>query len=382
MIDADASAQGGHAAWGGRLTPLHFGDLAGFAEDDHLDAFRTWRRSAEALVAGLAPTRPGAAIPQHLREVARVAVAQKVSDADAAREFFVRHFRPYRIHPGGGGAGFVTGYYEPLIDGSMSRSPDHLAPVLARPDDLVTFAPGETPPELDLALSGARLGADGRLTPYPDRAAIEAAAESGEMRPILWLQDHVELFLAQVQGCARVLVPDGRVVRLAYDGRNGQPYTSIGRILIEEGAIRESDMSLTTLKTWLRRHGLREGDVGRKLMQRNRSYVFFKLKEDFNPEVGPTGGAGVALTPLRSIAIDRRLWPYHAPFFVEAELPWRGSSRSSFRRLMIAQDTGAAILGPARADIFFGAGDEAGQRAGAIRHDARFAILLPVGDAS
>jgi membrane-bound lytic murein transglycosylase A len=137
-------------------------------------------------------------------------------------------------------------------------------------------------------------------------------------------------------------------------------------------------MSLAALKAWLRDHGQRRGDEGRALMQRNRSYVFFKIEENFEPTDGPTGGAGIALTPLRSIAIDRRLWPYHALFFIDADLPWRGRSTAPFRRLMIAQDTGSAILGRARADIFFGTGEEAGERAGDIRHDAQFAVLLPV----
>ncbi len=140
-------------------------------------------------------------------------------------------------------------------------------------------------------------------------------------------------------------------------------------------------MSLGALKAWLRRHGQRQGEAGRVLMQRNRSYVFFKVEENFDPADGPTGGAGIALTPLRSIAIDRRLWPYHALFFIEADLPWSGPSPAPFRRLMVAQDTGSAILGPARADIFFGTGDQAGERAGDIRNDAEFAILLPVGTA-
>ncbi|SRR5579883_32136 len=364
------------------LTAIGFDDLAGFADDDHLDAFRAWRRSAEALAAGLPPTRPGAAIPHALREIARVALEQEVLDREAARAFFVTHFRPFRIRPEGERrAGFITGYYEPLLRGSPSPSPQYAAPVLGRPDDLMSFAPGETPPDLDPSLSGARRGADGRLEPYPDRAAIEAAAARGAMRPILWLEDHVELFLAQVQGSARVALPDGRVVRLAYDGRNGQPYTSIGRILIEEGAIQESEMSLATLKAWLRRHGQRPGEAGRKLMQRNSSYVFFKLEESFDPDQGPIGGAGVALTPLRSIAVDRRLWPYHAPFWIEADAPWRGPSLSPLRRLMVAQDTGSAIVGPARADIFFGTGETAGERAGDIRHDADFTVLLPVGAA-
>jgi membrane-bound lytic murein transglycosylase A len=376
---AVASARGVDDASYSSLAPIGFDDLAGFAEDDHLAAYRAWRRSAKALAEDFAPTRPGAAVPSALRAVARLALTLDIPDKEAARDFFRQHFRPYRIRPGEGRtAGFITGYYEPLLTGSLSPSPDHSAPVLGRPDDLVSFAPGQTPSVLDPSLSGARRGPDGRLTPYPDRATIETAAEDDALRPILWLKDPVELFLAQVQGSARVALPDGRVVRLAYDGRNGQPYTSIGRLLIEAGAIKESDMSLAALKAWLRRHGQRRGDEGRTLMQRNRSYVFFKIEENSEPTDGPTGGAGVALTPLRSVAIDRRLWPYHAPFFIEANPPWRERSPTPFRRLMVAQDTGSAILGPARADIFFGTGDDAGERAGDIRHDAQFSILLPV----
>ncbi|HLH51661.1 MAG TPA: MltA domain-containing protein [Roseiarcus sp.] len=379
-MGGSAGARGEDAILRPALTSARFDDLAGFAQDDHLDAFRAWRRSAQALLAGVRPTRPGAAIPPAFRDVARFALALDARDGEAARDFFITHFRPYRIHPDHGReSGFVTGYYEPLLRGALSPAPGYSAPVLGRPDDLVSFAPGETPPDLDPKLSGGRRGAGGRFEPYPDRAAIEAAAESGAMRPILWLEDHVELFLAQVQGSARVMLPDGRVARLAYDGRNGRPYTSIGRALIDGGAIKESEMSLAVLKAWLRRHGQGQGETGRKLMQRNRSYVFFKLEEDADPNEGPTGGAGIALTKLRSIAIDRRLWPYHAPFWIEARLPWRGPSPSAFRRLTIAQDTGSAILGAARADIFFGTGEEAGERAGDIRHDAAFAILLPVG---
>jgi membrane-bound lytic murein transglycosylase A len=357
---------------------VRFEDLAGFAEDDLLNAFRTWRRSALAIVADAPATRRGAPIPKALVAIARAALGKDIDDRQAARDFFVEYFRPYRVRPKDDRrSGFVTGYYEPLLRGALAPSPEFSAPVLARPDDLVTFAPEGTPPDLDPSLSGAQRLAGGALRPYPERAAIEAAAERGATRPILWLEDHVELFLAQVQGSARVALPDGRVLRLAYDGRNGQPYTSIGRLLIDQDAIEERAMSLDALKTWLRANGQRPGDKGREIMQRNRSYVFFKLEENFDPEEGPIGGAGIALTPLRSIAVDRTLWPYGAPFWIEARLPWEGPSFKSFRRLMIAQDTGSAILGAARADIFFGAGEEAGRRAGDIRHDADFTVLLP-----
>ena len=175
------------------------------------------------------------------------------------------------------------------------------------------------------------------------------------------MRDAVEAFLIQVQGSAQVVFPDGRRARLAYDGRNGLAYTSIGRILIETGAIAESEMSLARLKALLRDAGAHEGGRGLELMRRNRSYVFFRLVEDFDPSLGPIAGAGVALTPLRSIAVDRARWAYGLPFWIEAELPWQDRSPQPFRRLMIAQDTGSAIVGPARADLFFGSGDAAGE---------------------
>ena len=183
-----------------------------------------------------------------------------------------------------------------------------------------------------------------------------------------------------MQGSARLRLADGRKARLVYDGRNGQPYTSIGRLLIEAGEIPEHEMSLARLKAWLRANGLKPGDKGRAIMQRNASYVFFRLVEDVDPALGPIGGAGIALTPLRSIAVDRTLWSYGLPFWIDAALPWESDDLSPFRRLMIAHDTGSAIVGPARADIFFGAGEAAGARAGAIRHRGAFAVLAPLGD--
>ena len=216
-------------------------------------------------------------------------------------------------------------------------------------------------------MTGARRLGDGSLAPYADRAAIEAERRD----PILWVRDAVEAFLVQVQGSAQVAFADRRRARLAYDGRNGLPYTSIGKILIESGEIAASDMSLANLKAWLRRDRAR----GLALMQRNRSFVFFRLVEDFDPALGPVAGAGVPLTPLRSIAVDRTIWAYGLPFWIAADLPWEDDALRPFRRLMVAQDTGSAIVGPARADIFFGSGDEAGARAGAIRHRADFTVL-------
>jgi membrane-bound lytic murein transglycosylase A len=363
------------------LDPLRFADLNGFEDDDFGAAFETFLRSAKALAGGVAPTRPGARPSAALLAIAQEALSADIAGADSARAFFERRFRPFRVHADlRRQAGFLTGYYEPRLRGSLERSADYSTPVLPRPDDLVTFAAGAAPADFDPALSGAQRLTDGVLRPYPDRAAIEAAAEAGQGRPILWLADFVELFMAQVQGSASVELPDGRLVRLAYDGLNGRPYTSIGRLLIESGKIGEGEMSLARLKDWLRAHGQRPGEAGRALMQRNRSYVFFKLETAFDPAEGPIGGAGLALTPLRSIAVDRGIWAYGTPFWLDANLPWRNTAPRPFRRLTIAQDTGSAILGAARADLYFGGGDEAGRRAGDIRHACDFTVLLPVGE--
>ena len=363
------------------LDPVRFADLAGFAGDDCLAAFQTFLRSAKALAKGVAPTRAGVPPSPALLAIAREALSADISTADPAREFFERRFQPFRVAPDGAReAGFLTGYYEPRLRGSLKPSSEFSAPALARPDDLVTFAAGQTPSSFDAALSGAQRLPGGALGPYPERADIEAAAMAGEGCPILWLPDPVELFMAQVQGSASVELPDGRIVRLAYDGRNGQPYTSIGRLLIEAGEIAEAEMSLDRLKSWLRANGQAPGEKARDLMQRNRSYVFFKLETAFDPADGPIGGAGVALAPLRSIAVDRNIWAYGTPFWLDADLPWRGPESGAFRRLTIAQDTGSAILGAARADLYFGGGDEAGRRAGAIRHACDFTVLLPLGE--
>ncbi len=245
-------------------------------------------------------------------------------------------------------------------------------PILARPSDLVAFGVDPAPVGFPKDISGARRLGDGSLVPYADRAQIEAERRD----PIVWVRDAVEAFLMQVQGSAQVEFPDRSRARLAYDGRNGLPYTSIGKILIEAGEIAESAMSLESLKAWLRRDSAR----GLAVMGRNRSFVFFRLVEDFDAHLGPIAGAGVPLTPLRSIAVDRTMWAYGLPFWIEAELRWADDTAQPFRRLMIAQDTGSAIVGAARADLFFGSGDAAGARAGSIRDSAEFVVLLPRGD--
>lgn len=341
-----------------RLAPLAYEDLAGFDTDDLLAAFDVFRRSCDAIMDETPPLRRAIPPWAGLKNTAREALARPPRTLFEARRFFQTHFRPYRIHePGGAEArAFLTGYYEPLVEGSLSRSPGFTAPILARPDNLDS------------------------LFPYPVRALIEAGAIDAHTRPLVWLKDAVEVFMVQVQGSARVRLADGQMLKLVYAGRNGAPYVSIGRLLIERGEMSAANMSLAALKAWVRAHGQNPGEAGLALLQHNPSYVFFVLQEEGDPALGPIGGQGLGLTALRSIAIDRALWPYGLPFWIDAALPFGQAVPAKFQRLMIAQDTGSAIVGATRADIFFGRGDDAGARAGDIRHEGRMAVLLPAGE--
>ena len=207
------------------------------------------------------------------------------------------------------------------------------------------------------------------------RAEIESTPE--RFTPLDYVRDPIEAFMIQVQGSATLRVGDD-LVRMTYAGRNGRPYTSIGRILIERGDIAQPDMALARLKQWVRDNGQAPGEAGRALLWRNESFVFFAIDQTPARRVGPIGAAGVPLRPMRSIAVDRSVWPYGLPFWIVADLPWAGPSPSPCRRLMVAQDTGSAIIGQARADLYIGAGDQAGVIAGNIRHPADFLVLLPV----
>ncbi|ACK50112.1 MltA domain protein [Methylocella silvestris BL2] len=331
-----------------RLESLAFSDLPGFADDDHAAAFAAFRQTAAAIVAGRPPLRQAAPPSPALISICRRALDEPCGvSAPAARRFFESSFRPVR---GAAQAGFFTGYYEPVVDGSLTRSADFAAPILSRPN-----SPADTK--------------------LPDRAAILSGAIDHLCQPIVWLKDAVEVFLIQVQGSARVRLADGCLLRLVYAGRNGWPYRSIGAILIESRAIAPDAMSLAALKGWIRAHGQRQGEAGAELMARNPSYVFFEADATLDPAAGPIGGAGLPLTPLRSLAVDRSLYAYGTPVWIDVDLA--ASEGGRVRRLMIAQDTGSAILGPARADIFFGSGDEAGARAGNVRHAGEFVALLP-----
>jgi membrane-bound lytic murein transglycosylase A len=353
-----------------RLEPAAFAELAGWDEDDHGAALQAFRRGCGPLLAAQPPLRPALAPIEPLLGACRAALDREPRGG-SAKAFFERYFEPRRVVPPAGD-GFLTGYYEPEFEGALAPSPDFPVPLLARPDDLVSVPQGGTLPGLGAGLQAARRTAEA-YGPYPDRAAIEDGALGSLARPLIHLREPGEAFLVHVQGSARIRLEDGRVLRLAYAGRNGHRYTSIGRLLIEAGAIPADEMSLERLLGWL------QGNPGqaRAVMRRNRSYIFFRIADELEPGDGPIGGAGVPLTPGRSLAVDRALWSYGLPFWLDGALPRPDGGTERLDRLTIAQDTGSAIVGPARGDLFMGSGPEAGTRAGLLRHPAGFTVLWP-----
>lgn len=356
---------------GARAEALAPAAIPGWRDDDHRIALHIFAAGCQADP----PLRQGAPIPAALTGLCREAgrlLAKGPVDRTQARRFFEERFDFWRIRPANAERGFMTGYFEPEFEGALTRSDSFPTPLYDRPADLVTRQTGDAWPGLDPALSSARRTATG-LEPFPDRTAIETGALDGQGLEILWLRDPVDRFVLQVQGSGRVRLADGKTVRLVYSGRNGHPYTSLGRILSERENIPPAQMTMDRLIARLKA----DAGFARDLIRLNKSFVFFARKDDLPAESGPIGGAGLPLTPLRSIAVDRSLWPYGMPAWIDTEIPGADGGSERFARLMVAQDTGSAILGPARIDLFVGSGAAAGHRAGLVRHPFDFTVLWP-----
>jgi membrane-bound lytic murein transglycosylase A len=244
-------------------------------------------------------------------------------------------------------------------------------PLYRAPDDLVEIEPGAAA-GLDASFRFARRTAAG-LAEHPDRGAIMAGALAGRGLEFVYLRDPVDAFFIQVQGAARVRLTDGTRMRITYAAKTGHPYTSIGKVLIDMGALKAGAVTMQSIRAWLAAHPEAVADV----LARNRSYVFFREAPVADEGLGPIAAAKVPLTPGRSLAVDRLVHTFHAPVYIETTLP----DGAPWRRLMIAQDTGSAIVGPARGDIFFGSGDAAGELAGRTQAGGRFFLLMPKGGA-
>jgi peptidoglycan lytic transglycosylase A len=359
-----------------QFEPLGWNELAGWEKDDHAAAFQTFLASCGAVAARKQPIRDARPMAVALAGVCRKALTLRSPSAQEAREFFESRFRALTVARLGESQGFLTGYYEPIVEGSRVATPDFRVPVYRRPPDMIVAGRHRPGASRILPNRGPVWRRAGKQrVPYYDRAEIENGALDGKGLEICWLKDPIDAFFMQIQGSARVRLEDGTVLRLNYAGHNGQPYTPIGGILIQEGQVERADMSMDRIRAWM----LANPDKAGELRQKNRAFVFFRIA-DLAPYEEAVGAQGIPLTAGRSIAVDARLYSYGTPFWIQAELPLRDErSTDAFRRLMIAQDTGSAIVGSARGDLYFGAGEEAGRIAGRIKHPARVVMLIPRG---
>jgi membrane-bound lytic murein transglycosylase A len=345
----DAAAENTVRIPNAQIEPLTFAALDGWTSDDHAAAFGAFLKSCKAILKASPAVRAARPMYGGLYSACQHAAAAGKLDRDQARAFFEKNFKPVRVVPNGEANGFFTGYYETVIEGSRHRSSDYNVPIYKMPGSA--------------ALASA------------DRTRIEEGLLAGKGLEICWLKNPVDAFFAQIQGSARVRLASGEMMRIGYAGRNGLPYTAVGKFLIDRGIYTREEMSMDKIRSWMEANP----EEGRELRRKNQSYVFFRevpvSKDDHS-----TGGQGVELTPLHSIAIDRSIHVYGTPVWIEAELPIASEKpETRFRHLAIAQDTGTAIIGPARADIFFGSGEDIGLIAGRIKQFGRFVMLVPNG---
>jgi len=359
------------------FTPVAFDALPGWANDDHLAALKTFAKSCErVLFAVRSGARTGGTPPApgllSACEAARALLTGKTRATKAvARDFLESHFTPHRIvHDGPDG--MLTGYYEPVVKGARVRDANYTTPLLRRPKDLVNLvAESERGAKAD-SLTHARKTGSGS-EPYPTRQQIEEGALAGQKLELIYLKDPIDVFFMQIQGSGRIALADGTQVRVTYDGKNGHPYTSIGRYLIDKGWFPADRMSLQALKEWLRKNP----DKMREVLWQNQSYVFFRELEGEQAKA-PMGVLEIPLTPLRSLAVDTRFHAIGTPVYVSApDITHITPDRRPFQRLMIAQDVGSAIRGPERGDIYCGSGDKAGRCAGITKHRGNFFVFLP-----
>jgi len=358
-----------------RLTPVSFADLPGWNASDPRVALKAFARSCQAL----AKKRPAdsmggigyAGNVGDWLDACREIPAQDVS-ASRARRFFESWARPVAIASGSNPDGTFTGYYEAQIDASRTQHGAYQTPIYATPDNLVGVDVGDF---LD-DLKGRHFTAcvDGhKLVKCPERAQIDANGLK-QAKILFYADDPVSVFFLHIQGSGRVHFEDGTSARVNYDAQNGQPYTAIGKTLIQMGVPRDG-MSMQVIRKWLKDH---PADAQR-VMETDKSFIFFREEPITDPGSGPVGSEGVALTPAASLAVDMKLHPLGAPMFVAAMRPDANPNREDhpFDQLMVAQDSGGAIKGAVRGDVFWGFGDDAASVAGRMKSAGKLYVLLP-----
>ena len=362
---------------GVRYARVGFAAIPGWTTDDPLAALAAFDKSCLQILAADPATAMGgiSGTAEDWRVVCRQVddmAAVKDMKPETARAFFETALVPFEVTSNGAREGQLTGYFEIEVKGSRVKAPGFEVPIYKRPPNLVSVDLGLFRP----AYAGERIAGrvDGHtLVPFEDRAAIAQGALQGKGLELAWLADPVDAFFLAVQGSGRIRLPDGTTMRVGYDGQNGRPYHSIGKLLVERGAMSLDQVSMQSIRAWLEAHPDERDDI----LNSNPSYVFFRQLDG----EGPIGTEGVVLTSGRSLAVDRSYVGLGTPVFIDGTAPGDGAGQADqpLQRLMIAQDTGGAITGPLRGDVFWGAGDAAAYKAGVMNSKARFYVLLPVG---
>ena len=337
-----------------RTEAINFADLADWKDDDQKAAFDTFLKSCGAILNGTRAMRAARPFYGALFKVCERAVSAGNLDRDRARAFFEDNFKPMRVVPAGQTQGFFTGYYETEVDGSRFPSDEYSIPMYAAPAETVRKRQSKVFADLD-------------------RTKIEDGALAGKSLEICYVKSPIDAFFAQIQGSTRVKLDSGKLLRLNYVASNGMPYTPVGKFLIDRGIVSKEEMSMDKIREFMEANP----EEGKALRHKNRSFVFFR-EAPLSAHDECIGAQGIPLTPGRSLAVDKKIHIYGTPIWIDAEFPIESEKpETKFRRLLVAQDTGSAIIGPARADIYFGHGEEISHIAGRIKQNGQFVMLVP-----
>ena len=346
--------------------PISIPSLAGWQDDDHAKALETFQRSCQEILTTAHGFKRHAKFGGELKDWQ--ALCETALKAQNAKTFFEENFTAFKIHDPDRPQGLYTGYYEPEAEGSLVKTAEYQVPVFNKPQDLVALSEAD---QTKLGLAYGRM-VDGKPTAYPTRKEIEQGALANRGLEIVWLKSWVDAFFIHIQGSGRVRLPDGKIIRLAYAAKTGQPYTGIGGVLLAKGVGTKDTMSMELLRNWMKAHPTE----ARELMWNNKSYIFFRQIEVPSLDLGALGAQQVNLTPLRSLAVDRSIWMFGTPIWIDTRTPPEAGAKP-FQHLMVAQDTGTAIKGYVRGDVYWGWGADASFNAGHMKSAGAMVVLLP-----
>jgi membrane-bound lytic murein transglycosylase A len=350
------------------LEPISFSNMRGWKDDDHAAALIAFQKSCREII----DTGHGfeRAVKFGGQRGDWLGICEKSLRARDPKHFFETEFTALRVKDPARPEGLFTGYYEPQAEGSFTHKPGYDVPIYKKPADLIGF---DGASEKKLGLKYGRMVA-GKPTGYFTRREIEEGALKGKGLELVWLKSWVDAFFIHVQGSGRIRFEDGSTMRLAYGAKTGQPYSGIGGLLVDRGLLTKDNMSMQALRKWMG-----ENPQGaRELMWENKSFIFFREVKVENEALGAPGAQKVSLTPRRSLAVDRSLWMFGTPFWLDADVPsGPKAALENFRHLMVAQDTGTAIRGYARGDVYWGWGERAALTAGQMKSPGQLTALLP-----